>query len=108
MHRDRPTLQYLVSNGLSVVVTTWEVADRGSLEAAETFYTFSSDLVSLLTVLSALIRLPTYALCDITFRRELFAMLFGRPRVGFPFLILVAIYIPLISGACISPRHEQL
>ena len=41
------------------------------------FWTISSDLISLFTVLSCAIRLPTYYTCDVTFRKELRWMFFN-------------------------------
>ena len=71
-----------VSNGLAVVLTFWETVSRHSLEQDfSAFYTFSSDIVSLFTVVSCAIRLPTYCLCDITFRKELRWMITRRSRV---------------------------
>ncbi|KJH49399.1 hypothetical protein DICVIV_04482 [Dictyocaulus viviparus] len=48
------TCTYLASNMLNVIVYTWELIDKPSLmsEKLRPFYTLSSDLVSLLTVLA--------------------------------------------------------
>ncbi len=61
----------MLSTGLSVVVTSWEYIDRASLEQNYKFYTFASDIVSLLSIVRTASRLPTYAACDFKFRQEL-------------------------------------
>ncbi len=63
--------QYLISSGLSVILTAWEVFDIEGLMKHYEFYTFGSDTVSLLTVISCAIRLPTYCFTDATLCREL-------------------------------------
>lgn len=62
---------YLVSNVLSVVITTWEHLDMASLRRQERFYAFSADTVSLLTVITSAIRLPIYCACNKQLRQDL-------------------------------------
>uniref|UniRef100_W6NF98 7TM GPCR domain containing protein n=1 Tax=Haemonchus contortus TaxID=6289 RepID=W6NF98_HAECO len=66
------TCTYLASNMLNVIVYTWELIDKPSLmsEQLRPFYTLSSDLVSLLTVLASACRLPIYIACNARIRCE--------------------------------------
>ncbi|KAK6050628.1 hypothetical protein COOONC_11867 [Cooperia oncophora] len=66
------TCTYLASNMLNVIVYTWELIDKPSLmsEQLRPFYTLSSDLVSLLTVLACACRLPIYIACNARIRCE--------------------------------------
>ncbi|EPB66497.1 hypothetical protein ANCCEY_14412 [Ancylostoma ceylanicum] len=66
------TCTYLGSNLLNVIVYTWELIDKESLMTDELrpFYTLSSDLVSLLTVLASACRLPIYIACNARIRCE--------------------------------------
>lgn len=68
------TCTYLASNMLNVIVYTWELIDKPSLmsEQLRPFYTLSSDLVSLLTVLASACRLPIYIACNARIRCEVF------------------------------------
>uniref|UniRef100_A0A1I7ZJJ5 G_PROTEIN_RECEP_F1_2 domain-containing protein n=1 Tax=Steinernema glaseri TaxID=37863 RepID=A0A1I7ZJJ5_9BILA len=62
---------YLLSNVLNVIVTIWEYIDMRSLsEDFLPFYIFSVDIVSLLTILAAALRLPIYLTCQPHLRRE--------------------------------------
>ncbi|KAI1727567.1 7 transmembrane receptor (rhodopsin family) domain-containing protein [Ditylenchus destructor] len=63
---------YLACNLLNVIVTAWEFIDMTSLMTPELrpFYTYSSDLVSLLTVFASAVRLPIYYACNARIRRE--------------------------------------
>ncbi|KAK0403996.1 hypothetical protein QR680_017230 [Steinernema hermaphroditum] len=79
------TCTYIASNVLNIVVSVWEFVDMPSLFTPELrpFYTYSSDLVSVLTVLSSACRLPIYCSCNARIRREVIAHLnclsnFGR------------------------------
>uniref|UniRef100_A0A1I7ZN74 G_PROTEIN_RECEP_F1_2 domain-containing protein n=1 Tax=Steinernema glaseri TaxID=37863 RepID=A0A1I7ZN74_9BILA len=71
------TCTYIGSNVLNVVVSVWEFIDMESLYTPEIrpFYTYSSDLVSVLTVLSSTCRLPIYCSCNARIRREVVAHL---------------------------------
>lgn len=51
---------YLLANVLMVVECTWEYADRSSLEAMPLLHEYTSDVVSLLTVVAGAVRLPIY------------------------------------------------
>ncbi|CAJ0605654.1 unnamed protein product [Cylicocyclus nassatus] len=66
------TCTYLGSNLLNVIVYSWELIDKPSLlsEELRPFYTLSSDLVSLLTVLASACRLPIYIACNAKIRCE--------------------------------------
>lgn len=66
------TCSYLASNLLNVVVYTWELVDKNSLlsDTYRPFYTLSSDLVSLLTVVASACRLPIYLACNARIRCE--------------------------------------
>ncbi|KAK6738057.1 hypothetical protein RB195_020265 [Necator americanus] len=66
------TCTYLGSNLLNVIVYTWELIDKPSLMSDELrpFYTLSSDLVSLFTVLASACRLPIYIACNARIRCE--------------------------------------
>uniref|UniRef100_A0A914US54 G-protein coupled receptors family 1 profile domain-containing protein n=1 Tax=Plectus sambesii TaxID=2011161 RepID=A0A914US54_9BILA len=68
------TCTYLLSNVLNVVVTAWEFIDLHSLlhPQMRPFYTYSSDFVSVLTVLSSAARLPIYCSCNARLRAEVF------------------------------------
>ncbi|CAI4226558.1 unnamed protein product [Auanema sp. JU1783] len=68
------TCTYLASNLLNVIVYTWELIDKPSLmsEQLRPFYTLSSDLVSLFTVLASCTRLPIYIACNSRIRCEVF------------------------------------
>lgn len=68
---------YLACNLLNVVVTAWEFIDVESLMTPEArpLYTYSADLVSLLTLLSISVRLPIYYTCNSRIRREVNAYL---------------------------------
>ncbi|WKX93607.1 hypothetical protein Q1695_011124 [Nippostrongylus brasiliensis] len=83
------TCTYLASNMLNVIVYTWELIDKPSLmsEQLRPFYTLSSDLVSLLTVLASACRLPIYIACNARIRCEVLdalgnCVLFGTGRHG--------------------------
>lgn len=55
----RPTAQ--VTNVPSLFITVWEHADRRSLiKNHGVFYTFFTDFISLLTILTGCLRLPAY------------------------------------------------
>ncbi|TKR80531.1 hypothetical protein L596_014593 [Steinernema carpocapsae] len=71
------TCTYLASNLLNVIVSAWEFIDRESLLDPEMrpFYTYTADLVSVLTVLSGACRLPIYCSCNVRIRREVVAHL---------------------------------
>uniref|UniRef100_A0A915DHS7 G-protein coupled receptors family 1 profile domain-containing protein n=1 Tax=Ditylenchus dipsaci TaxID=166011 RepID=A0A915DHS7_9BILA len=71
------TACYIACNSLNVVVTAWEFVDIDSLLTQEIrpFYTYSSDLVSLLTVFASAVRLPIYYACNARIRREVNAYL---------------------------------
>uniref|UniRef100_A0A1I7X9Z7 G_PROTEIN_RECEP_F1_2 domain-containing protein n=1 Tax=Heterorhabditis bacteriophora TaxID=37862 RepID=A0A1I7X9Z7_HETBA len=66
------TCTYLASNVLNVIVCTWEFFDKHSLmsENLRPFYTLSSDLISLLTVMASACRLPIYIACNVRIRCE--------------------------------------
>uniref|UniRef100_A0A914Z550 G-protein coupled receptors family 1 profile domain-containing protein n=1 Tax=Panagrolaimus superbus TaxID=310955 RepID=A0A914Z550_9BILA len=66
------TCTYLACNLLNVVVTAWEFVDQASLMTPEIrpFYTYSSDLVSLLTIVASAARLPIYYACNARIRHE--------------------------------------
>lgn len=66
------TCTYLGCNLLNVVVTAWEFIDQASLMTPEIrpFYTYSSDFVSLLTIVASAARLPIYYACNARIRRE--------------------------------------
>uniref|UniRef100_A0A915BWP5 G-protein coupled receptors family 1 profile domain-containing protein n=2 Tax=Parascaris TaxID=6254 RepID=A0A915BWP5_PARUN len=63
---------YLASNVLNVIISAWEFIDLQSLLTPQLrpLYTYSSDLVSLLTVLSCACRLPIYCTCNQKMRTE--------------------------------------
>ena len=63
--------EYLFCNVLGIFLSAWEHFHYQSLAAMPRFYTHASDITSLLSVFSCAIRLPTYWLCDVTFRKEL-------------------------------------
>ena len=60
---------------LSVCITLWEFIEINSLMSDDRFYTLATDIISILTVVACAIRLPTYCICDITFRKELWFMM---------------------------------
>ncbi|CEF59394.1 GPCR, rhodopsin-like, 7TM domain-containing protein [Strongyloides ratti] len=66
------TCTYLASNLLNVIVATWEAFDSEFLTSEEIrpYYTISSDLISLLTVLACALRLPIYYACNQRIRQE--------------------------------------
>ena len=66
------TCTYLACNLLNVIVTAWEFIDQDSLYTPEIrpFYTYSSDFVSLLTIVASAARLPIYYACNARIRRE--------------------------------------
>ncbi|CAD5211935.1 unnamed protein product [Bursaphelenchus okinawaensis] len=66
------TSTYIVCNSLSVVIAAWEFIDKESLYTSQLrpFYTYATDLVSILTVVACSIRLPIYYFCNRRLRRE--------------------------------------
>uniref|UniRef100_A0A0N5A3F7 G_PROTEIN_RECEP_F1_2 domain-containing protein n=1 Tax=Parastrongyloides trichosuri TaxID=131310 RepID=A0A0N5A3F7_PARTI len=66
------TCTYLASNLLNVIVATWEAFDSEFLTSEEIrpYYTITSDLISLLTVLACALRLPIYYACNQRIRQE--------------------------------------
>uniref|UniRef100_A0A7E4VLD4 G_PROTEIN_RECEP_F1_2 domain-containing protein n=1 Tax=Panagrellus redivivus TaxID=6233 RepID=A0A7E4VLD4_PANRE len=73
------TCTYLACNLLNVIVTAWEFIDVASLMTPEIrpFYTYSSDFVSLLTIVASAARLPIYYACNGRIRREVNVFLLG-------------------------------
>lgn len=72
---------YLVSNVLNVVVTAFENFYPSFLRHNEDFYSFATDVVSLLTILTSALRLPTYYVFNKQVRKEIhfvFQRLFTR------------------------------
>ena len=67
------TCTYLLANVMNVLVTVWEFVDYESLflPHIRPFYTMSSDIVSLLTVLASCSRLPIYCSCNSSLRHEI-------------------------------------
>ncbi|PAV85359.1 hypothetical protein WR25_12785 [Diploscapter pachys] len=80
------TFSYLASNLLNVILYTWELIDKESLLDIEhrQYYTISTDLVSVFTVLSSACRLPIYFICNARIRLEILARL-GRFCFILPF-----------------------
>ena len=77
----RIMFQYLICNGFALFVTAWEQLDRKTLLTTQLkFYTYASDIISVLAVFSCAIRLPTYIICDVTFRKEIQWILCGYSR----------------------------
>ncbi|KAI6242904.1 hypothetical protein M3Y99_00199700 [Aphelenchoides fujianensis] len=58
---------YLACNILSVLIACWEFVDKESLftPTLRPLYTYSTDLVSLLTLVSCASRLPIYYKCNV-------------------------------------------
>src|SRR5690348_6504482 len=68
---------YLLANTFSILVTTWEYFDPGSPERHPNIYAIGSDIVSLATAFTSVIRLPIYAANNSTIRRELQKIVLG-------------------------------
>uniref|UniRef100_A0A914W688 G-protein coupled receptors family 1 profile domain-containing protein n=1 Tax=Plectus sambesii TaxID=2011161 RepID=A0A914W688_9BILA len=68
---------YLLANALSILITSWEYFDPDSPGRHPQIYSIGSDIVSLATVFTAVIRLPIYAVNNSTIRLELFKILHG-------------------------------
>ncbi|OZC08173.1 hypothetical protein X798_04789 [Onchocerca flexuosa] len=55
---------YLCSNIIDVIIAAWEYLDNASLLQLEEFYSFATDVSSLLTILAASLRFPIYLIND--------------------------------------------
>ncbi|VDP04159.1 unnamed protein product [Soboliphyme baturini] len=62
---------YLISNLLNVIMTIWEHVDQQYLLSHQEFYSFSTDVVSILTSLNASLRLPIYFFTNWRIRKGL-------------------------------------
>lgn len=61
---------YLIANIIDVFIASWEYIDGESLRNFGEFYTIATDTSSLLSVLSASLRLPIYIANDEVIRHE--------------------------------------
>lgn len=61
---------YLLSNLLNVIITLWEHLNLRFLEDHPKFYTLTTDVITLLTVVTGSIRLPIYYICNKQIRKE--------------------------------------
>jgi len=55
---------YLLANLLNVVISVWENVDARFLFEHRSFYTFSTDVITMMTVVTGSIRLPIYCTCN--------------------------------------------
>lgn len=71
---------YLVCNLLNLFVTFMEHIDFSFLHKHKVFYSFSSDVVTMLTVVNASFRLPIYYACNFKIRAEI-RRIYGRTMI---------------------------
>ena len=104
---------YLVSNIISVALTTWEHIDKHSLMSEYLqFYLISIDLTSFLVVTACAFRPLIYLICQPALRKEVFSILKRALHIhdevaGDPSTRLVSAFEPMYNSLEVStPLHQ--